>query len=90
MCDPKRLEKGVEVAILTTPIRLKMNNFMLEKVFNMFLELNKYIKHIRFALNAIKPSKMTISINETDIVIVTTNRSEQDPRHLKTQVQEDV
>jgi hypothetical protein len=74
MRDPKQLEKGVEVAILTTPIRLNMNNFMLEKAFNMFLELNKYIKHIRFALNEIKPSKTTISINETDIVIMTTNR----------------
>ena len=74
MSDPKRLEKRVEVAIFTTPIRLDMDNFMLEKAFNMFLKLNKDIKHIRFTLNKIKPSKATVSINETDIIIMTTNR----------------
>jgi hypothetical protein len=74
MRDPKRLEKGVEVAILTTPIRLNMNNFMLEKAFNMFLKLNKYIKHTKFALNEIKPSKATASINETNIVTMATNK----------------
>jgi hypothetical protein len=47
---------------------------MLEKAFNMFLKLNKYIKHIRFALNEIKPSETTVSINKTDIVIMTTDR----------------
>jgi hypothetical protein len=36
MCSPKLLEKSVEVAILAPPpIRLNMNNFMLEKTFNM-------------------------------------------------------
>ena len=52
-----------------------MNNFVLEKTFNMFLKLNKNIKHIRFAFNKVKPGKATISINETDIVIMTTDRS---------------
>jgi hypothetical protein len=74
MRDLKRLEKGVEVAILTTPIRLNMNNFLLEKAFNMFLKLNKYIKHIRFLLNEIKPSETTVSVNKTNIVIMTTDR----------------
>jgi hypothetical protein len=74
MRDPKRLEEGVKVAILATPIRLDMNNLVLEKAFNMFLELNKYIKNIRFTLNKIKPSETTVSINETDIIIMTTDR----------------
>jgi hypothetical protein len=72
MCDPKRLEEGVKVAILATPIRLDMNNLVLEKAFNMFLELNKYIKNIRFTLNKIKPSETTVSIDEADIIIMTT------------------
>ena len=33
------------------------------------------MEHIRFALNKIKPSKATKSIDETDIIVVTTNRS---------------
>ena len=52
-----------------------MNNFVLEKTFNMFLKLNNNIKHIRFAFNKIKLGKATISINETDIIIVTTDKS---------------
>jgi hypothetical protein len=74
MCNPKRLEKRVEVAIFAPPpIRLNMNNLMLEKVLNMLLKLNKNIEHIRFTLNEIKPSETTVSINETDIIIMTTN-----------------
>jgi hypothetical protein len=75
MRDPKRTEKGVKVAIFATPIRLHINNLMLEKAFNMLLKLNNYIEHIRFTLNKIKPSKATVSINETDIIIMTTGRS---------------
>jgi hypothetical protein len=47
---------------------------MFEKMFNMFLELNKNIKHVRFALDKINPSKATISINEIDIIIMATDR----------------
>ena len=75
MSDPKRLKEGVEVAILATPVRLNMNNFVLEKAFNMFLKLNKNVKHIRFTFDKIKPGKAAVSINKTDIVIMTTNRS---------------
>ena len=75
MSNPKRLEEGVEVAILATPVRLNMNNFMLEKTFNMFLKLNDNIKRIRFTLNKIEPSKMTVSIHKTNIIVMTTDRS---------------
>jgi hypothetical protein len=51
--DPKLLKESVEIAILATPIRLNMNNFMLEKSFNMGLKLNENIEYIRFALNKI-------------------------------------
>ena len=71
MSDPKRLKEGVEVAILATAVRLNMNNFVLEKAFNMFLELNKNVKHIRFTFDKIKPSEPTISINKTNIIIMT-------------------
>ena len=74
MRDPKLIKERVEVAILAPPIGLDMNNLMLEKTFDMLLKLNKDIKHIRLTLNKIKPSKSTISINKTDIVVVTTDR----------------
>jgi hypothetical protein len=74
MRNPKLLKERVEVAILAPPIRLNMNYFVLEKTFNMRLKLSENTKHIRFALNKIKPSKATISIDETDIIFVTTNR----------------
>jgi F0F1-type ATP synthase gamma subunit len=47
---------------------------MLEKTFDMKLELDKDIKHIRLTFNKIKPGKSTISINKTDIIVVTTDR----------------
>jgi hypothetical protein len=72
--DPKFLEKSIEVVILTTPIRLNTNDFGLEETLNMCLKLQENIKHIRFALDKIKPSKATISINETFIIVMTTDR----------------
>jgi hypothetical protein len=72
--DPKLIKKCVEVVILTTPIGLNMENFMLEKAFDMRLELNEHIEHIRFAFEEIKPSKSTMGINKTDIIVVTTNK----------------
>ena len=52
-----------------------MDNFVLKQSFNMCLKLHKDMKHIRFVLNKINPSKATESIDETDIIVVTTNRS---------------
>jgi hypothetical protein len=41
MCNPKFLEKGVEVAIFASPIRLNVENFMLDHTLNMSLKLQK-------------------------------------------------
>jgi hypothetical protein len=74
MRDPKLIKEGVEVAVFAPSIRLNMNNLMLEKTFDMELELNKDIKHIRLTFNKIKPGKSTISINKTNITVVTADR----------------
>ena len=50
-----------------------MNDFMTEQTLNMRLELQENIKHIRLAFKKIKPSELTVSINENDIVIMITN-----------------
>ena len=72
MCNSKLIKECIEVVV---PIRLHMNDFMTEQTLNMHLELQENIKHIRLALKEIKPCKTTISIDETDIIVVTTNRS---------------
>jgi hypothetical protein len=51
-----------------------MNNCVLKETLSMSLKLQKNIEHIRFALNKVKPSKSTISVNKTDILIMATNR----------------
>ena len=51
-----------------------MNDFVTEQMLNMRLELQENIKHIGLAFKEIKPSEPAICINETDIVVMTTNR----------------
>ena len=51
-----------------------MNDFVTEQSLNKSLKLQENIKHIRLAFKKIKPSEPTVSINETHIVIMTTNR----------------
>ena len=48
-----------------------MNNLMLKKTLNMSLKLQEHIKHIGFTFDKIKPSEPTISINKTNIIIMT-------------------
>jgi hypothetical protein len=67
------LKERTKVAILAPPVRLNMNNFRVEEPLYMTLELQEDIKYIRLAFKKINPCKATISINETDIIIVTTN-----------------
>jgi hypothetical protein len=67
------LKERTKITILTPPVRLNMNNFLLEEPFYMALELQEDIKHIRFAFKKINACKATISINKTDIIVVTTN-----------------
>jgi hypothetical protein len=66
MYNSMLLEEGAKVTVFA-------NNFCFEKALNMCLKVKKYIKNIRFSLKKIKPGKATISINKTDIIIVTTN-----------------
>ena len=70
------VKEWVEFFILTTPISLDMNDFAIEKAFNMFLKLNKHIIDIRFMLKQIEPSKATESINKTHIETMSTDRCE--------------
>jgi hypothetical protein len=74
MRDPKFLEKIGEALILATPIKLNMDDFCFEKTLNMCLKLQENIEHIRFTLDKTKLSKATVSINKTDIIIMTTDR----------------
>jgi hypothetical protein len=64
----------MEVVILTTPITLNTNDFCFEKTLNLCLKLQENIEHIRFTLDKIKPGKAIVSINETDIIVMTTDK----------------
>jgi hypothetical protein len=55
--NPKFLEEGVEVVILTTPIGLNTNDLCFEKMLNMCLKLQGNIEHIIFMLDKIKQVK---------------------------------
>jgi hypothetical protein len=47
---------------------------MLEKTLNMCLKIAENTEHIRCTFNEIKPSKAIVSINKTNIVIMTTDK----------------
>jgi hypothetical protein len=53
MRNPNFLKEGIKFDILATLVRLHMNNFVVEKTFNMILKLNKDIEDITLALNKI-------------------------------------
>jgi hypothetical protein len=59
-----------------------MANFVVKLTLNMGLKLNEDIKNIRLAFKEVKPREVTISINKTHIIIVTTNRSLGRPPHI--------
>jgi hypothetical protein len=65
----------VEFNVLSSPVGLHMDNFSIKKTLNMTLELHEHTEHIIFALKKIQPRKATITINKTDIICVSTNRS---------------
>ena len=50
-----------------------MKNFVIEKALNMSLKLKEDIKDITFTFEQIKPSETAISINETAVIVVSTN-----------------
>jgi hypothetical protein len=49
VCNTMFLKERTKIRILTPQVGLNMNNFFLEKTLYMTLELQKDIKHIRFA-----------------------------------------
>src|SRR4051812_22189022 len=75
MHNSKLVKEVIEIVVFTVPIGLHMNNFMVKQAFDMRLQLQENIKHIKFALKKLEPGETTVSINKTDIVIMTTNRS---------------
>jgi hypothetical protein len=75
MSNAMLLKERTKITVLTPPVGLNINNFLLEEPLYMTLELQEDIKHIRLAFQQINPCKATISINKTDIIVVTTNRS---------------
>jgi hypothetical protein len=72
MCNANALKQGVQLAILTTPVRLYTNNLFVKLSLNQGLKLMKNGEHISFAFDRIKPYKLTEIINKTNIIFETT------------------
>ena len=64
----------VEVAILSTSIRLDTFNFGIKKEFDMLLKTQKSGFYIRFSMKKIDPTLLGEIINKTHVVLKTTNR----------------
>jgi hypothetical protein len=69
------MKERMKFFILSTLVRLDMNNFAIKKPFYMFLELKKNIINIRLVFDQIEPSETTISINKAHIKMVSTDRN---------------
>jgi hypothetical protein len=74
MSYPYSLEEGIKLLILSSPIRLHSNNFLIKETFNMMLKIMKFLKHIRFLFQKIYLSEFAIIINKTHIVLISTKR----------------
>jgi hypothetical protein len=72
--DANALEKRIEFLILTTPIGLHGNNFLIKETFNKMLKIMKLLKNIRFIFQQIDSCELTEIINKTDIVFISPNR----------------
>jgi hypothetical protein len=67
------LLEGVELLVLTTPVGLDSENFLIKQTFNKILKFLEFLKHIRFVLKKINPSKFAEVINETHIIFIISN-----------------
>jgi hypothetical protein len=74
MSNANALEKGIEFLILTPPICLHCNNFLVKETLNKMLKIMKFLKDIRFIFQQIDPCKLAKIINKTNIVFISSNR----------------
>jgi hypothetical protein len=72
MLDAKCGEVSVEALVLSTPVALNGEDFLVEKSFDMCLKLNQDPMNIRFVLNDVDPHEVTKVINEADMVATAT------------------
>jgi hypothetical protein len=50
VCNAHTLEERCEFLILSTPVRLYSNDFLIEEEFNKFFEVTKLLEDIKFIL----------------------------------------
>jgi len=75
MGDAHARKEGTQGLIFATPIGLNSTDFSIELSFNKSLKLSKTLKNFRFATQQIYPCEFAMIINETHIVVVSTNRT---------------
>jgi hypothetical protein len=65
------VKEGVKFFILSSPIGLHDNDFLVKKYLNKSLEFIKFLKGFRPKLDEINLSKFAIIINETYVTLIT-------------------
>jgi hypothetical protein len=76
MGDANTLEEGCKLLVLLSPVCLNCKDLLIKQTFNKLLEFMKFMKHIRFTFEKIKPRKLAIIINERHIIFKFPNRDE--------------
>jgi hypothetical protein len=69
--DTRVLKVPMELMVFTTPIGLNCLDFIIQKAFDMSLEVIEDLFNVRLMFDKIYPAKMGIIINETNIVFKT-------------------
>jgi hypothetical protein len=73
MGDSHAGKEGTKSLIFPTPISLYSTDFSIKLSLNKHLKITKTLKNFRLSTQQIDPCEFTMVINETHIVIISTN-----------------
>jgi hypothetical protein len=66
------VKKGVKLFILSSPVGLHGNDFLVKESLNKGLKFMKFLKDFRPELNEINPHKFVVTINKTYVILIAT------------------
>jgi hypothetical protein len=74
MVDAYLVKEGIKVIILSTPVRLDRDYFAIKHTLNEGLEFKKIVVNLRLMTQQVCPSKLTIIVNEENIISLAAKR----------------
>ena len=69
------MKVAMEFVVFTTPVRLTGFDFIIQKAFDMSLEVVENLLNIRLVFKQINPGEARVVINKTNIILVPSRRS---------------